>query len=31
MEPVSEDEWNAYPHGGPKRRIWRKINIGVDE
>ena len=22
-----EGEWNARRHGGPKRRIWRKIHI----
>ena len=26
-----EGEWNARKHGGPKRRIWRKIHIGIDE
>lgn len=24
-------EWNARKHGGPKRLIWRKIHIGIDE
>ena len=24
-------EWNARKHGGSKRRIWRKIHIGIDE
>lgn len=24
-------EWNARKHGGFKRRIWRKIYIGIDE
>ena len=24
-------EWNARKHGGPKRRIWRKIHIRIDE
>lgn len=24
-------EWNARKQGGPKRRIWRKIRIGIDE
>ena len=24
-------EWNARKHGGPKRRVWRKIHIGIDE
>ncbi len=26
-----EGECNARKHGGPKRRIWRKIHIGIDE
>lgn len=26
-----EGEWNARRHGGPKRRILRKILIGIDE
>ena len=26
-----EGEWNARKHGGPKRRVWRKIHIGTDE
>jgi hypothetical protein len=26
-----EGEWNARKHGGPKRRLWRKIHIGIDE
>ncbi len=25
-----EGEWNARGHGGPKRRPWRKIHIGID-
>ena len=25
-----EGEWNARKHGGTKRRIWRKIHIGID-
>ena len=25
-----EGEWNARKHGGPKRRVWRKIDIGID-
>ena len=24
-------EWHARKHGGPKRRVWRKIHLGVDE
>ena len=27
----AEGEWNARKHGGSKRRIWRKIHIGIDE
>ena len=27
----SEGEWNARKHGGSKRRVWRKIHIGIDE
>ena len=26
-----EGEWNARKHGGPKRRVWRKIHPGIDE
>jgi hypothetical protein len=26
-----EGEWNARRHGGTKRRVWRKILIGIDE
>jgi hypothetical protein len=26
-----EGGWNARKHGGPKRRVWRKIHIGIDE
>ena len=26
-----EGEWNARKHGGPKRRLWRKIHSGIDE
>jgi transposase len=26
-----EGEWNARRHGGLKRRVWRKIDIGIDE
>ena len=26
-----EDEWNARKHAGSKRRVWRKIHIGIDE
>ena len=23
--------WRAREHGGPKRRVWRKIHLGIDE
>ena len=26
-----EGEWHACKHGGPKRRVWRKIHLGIDE
>ncbi|OLS50389.1 IS5 family transposase, partial [Rhodovulum sulfidophilum] len=26
-----EGEWHARKHGGPKRRVWRKIHLGGDE
>ena len=26
-----EGEWHARKHGGPKRRVWRKILFGIDE
>jgi len=26
-----EGEWNARKHDGSKRRLWRKIHIGIDE
>jgi hypothetical protein len=28
---LSGNKWNARKHGGSKRRIWRKIHIGIDE
>ena len=31
MKDEDEGEWNARKHGGPKRRVWRKIHLGVDE
>ena len=30
-EGEGEGEWNARKHGGAKRRLWRKIHIGIDE
>jgi len=26
-----EGEWHARKHGGPKRRVWRKNHLGIDE
>ena len=31
IKAEGEGEWNARKHGGPKRRLWRKIHMGVDE
>ena len=31
IKAKGEGEWNARKHGGSKRRIWRKIHIGIDE
>ena len=31
IKAKGEGEWNARKHGGPKRRIWRKIYIGIDK
>jgi len=26
-----EGEWHARKHGGPKRRVWRRIHLAIDE
>ena len=26
-----EGEWNARKHGSSKRRVWRKVHLGIDE
>jgi hypothetical protein len=26
-----EGEWNARKHGGERRRVWRKVHLGIDE
>ena len=26
-----ECEWNVRKHGGAKRRVWRKVHLGIDE
>ena len=31
IKAKGEGEWHARKHGGAKRRLWRKIHIGVDE
>lgn len=31
IKAEGEGEWNAWKHGGAKRRIWRKIHIRIDE
>ena len=31
IKAEGEGEWHARKHGGVKRRLWRKIHIGVDE
>ncbi|WP_168161824.1 IS5 family transposase [Rhodovulum sulfidophilum] len=31
IQVEGEGEWHARKHGGPKRRVWRKIHLGVDE
>ena len=30
IKAEGEGEWNARKQGGPRRRIWRKIHIGID-
>jgi hypothetical protein len=31
LKVEGEGDWNARKHGGTKRRVWRKIHIGIDE
>lgn len=31
IKAEGEGEWNAHKLGGPKRGLWRKIHIGIDE
>lgn len=31
LKAEGEGEWNARTHGGQKRRIWRKVHIGIGE
>jgi hypothetical protein len=31
IKAQGDGEWNARKYGGPKRHLWRKIHIGIDE
>lgn len=31
IKSEGDGEWNARKYGGSKRRIWRRIHIGIDE
>lgn len=31
IKAKGEGEWNASRNGGPKRHLWRKTHIGIDE
>ncbi|CAM4316899.1 IS5 family transposase [Palleronia rufa] len=31
VRPRKPEARNARKHGGPKRRVWRKIHLGIDE
>ena len=31
IKAEGEGEWNARKHGGTKRRLWRKLHLGIDE
>jgi hypothetical protein len=31
IEVEGEGESHARKHGGPKRRVWRRIHLGIDE
>ena len=31
IKAEDEGEWHARKHGGAKRRLWRKIHLGIDE
>ncbi|UOA21459.1 hypothetical protein DSM14862_04299 (plasmid) [Sulfitobacter indolifex] len=31
IKVAGEGEWHARKHGGPKRRVWTEIHLGVDE
>ena len=31
IKAEGEREWNARKHGGSKKRLWRKLHLGMDE
>jgi len=31
IKAEGKEEWNARKHGGPKKRLWRKLYLGMDE
>jgi len=31
ISQISEGEWYARKHGGPKKRLWRQLHLGMDE
>ena len=31
IKAEDEGEWNARKHGGSKKRLWRKLHLGMDE
>ena len=31
IKPEGEGEWNARKHRGSKKRLWRKLHLGMDE
>ena len=31
IKAEGDGEWNARKHGGPKKRLWRKLHLGIDE
>ncbi len=31
IKAEGEGEWNARKHGEPKKRLWRKFHLGMDE
>lgn len=31
IEVRGECEWHTRKHGGPRRRVWRKVHLAIDE